>query len=273
MITTREVDKKYFSALNGLVNNPDYNMSEHGSLDVILIKQKRSISDNLTIKSILQSVGFCVVEFAEFCHDYRIQYEVFLSNLLGEPLCGKHSGGQPFAKVQATENAKFYINSSLAQPMHTDEGHATVFPRYAALFCAKEAGEGGDSIIVPFKELHAALLRDFGCDVDLLFAQDAIAIENYQGMKIKPVLFTLNNGDVGISYSTVLQKMWCSERVFEMFDYVAKYVHNRDNQIRFKLKSGQMLIFDNCRVLHGRTSFSMNDPRLLYRYWFQQGSL
>lgn len=273
MIATRELDKKYFSSINMMVNTPSYNMSKYKPVDVIMVDNTLSFSVNSSVRSLVQSDGFCVIQFSEPCLNYQTQYEKLLSSFFGAPLRVGSSDGQPYAKVQATENAKFYVNSNVAQPVHTDEGHATLFPRYAALYCATEASEGGDSIIVSFKHLYSDLVKNYGGDVDLLFANDAITVENYQGMKQKPVLIKLNNGDIGISYSPVLQKMRCSERVFEMFDYIAKYIHNAENQIRFKLKSEQVLLFDNCRVLHGRTSFAMNDPRLLYRYWFEQCSL
>lgn len=90
---------------------------------------------------------------------------------------------------------------------------------------------------------------------------------------IKLSKFALFNRGIGISYSPILQKMWCTDAVFQMFDHISQYIHRHSNQIRFKLKSGQALLFDNCRVLHGRTAFSMNDKRLLYRYWFESTDL
>lgn len=67
--------------------------------------------------------------------------------------------------------------------------------------------------------------------------------------------------------------MWCSEDVFKLFDYIIKYAHSRYNQLRFKLKPGQILLFDNSKILHGRTAFTPDDTRLLYRYWFKDTKL
>jgi hypothetical protein len=273
MIKIREIDKHYFSSIAEIVNSQSYNKSECKSMDVITLDIASENSSDLSVRSSLQSKGYCVVQTAEPSQDYRLQYEKYLAALFGEPMSGKNTSYQPYTKVQATENAKFYVNSNVAQPIHTDEGHTTVFPRYAALYCEKEAFGGGESIIVPFSLLYSELVQNFGKDVYLLFAKDAITIENYQGVKQKPILINFENGDIGVSYSPVLQKMWCSDRVFEMFDYITQFAHTVDNQIRFKLISGQALIFDNCRILHGRTSFFSNEPRLLYRYWFQQVSL
>ncbi len=35
--------------------------------------------------------------------------------------------------------------------------------------------------------------------------------------------------ELDISYSATLHKMWCSEEVFKLFDYITKYAHSRYN--------------------------------------------
>jgi len=264
------VNADYFSSIAAMVHHSIYNKSEYQPEQAIQIDSVCSHASILNVKSLLYSQGYCVVESDLPVHNRLSFYQQYLTTLFGKPISGKNTACQGYTKVQAVENAKFYFNSNLAQPMHTDEGHATTFPRYAALICEKEAVHGGDSIIVTLKLLYSALIQLFGNDIDLLFAKDAITIQNYQGVKKKPVLIYVDNGDIGITYSPLLRKMWCSRLVFEMFDCITQFIHTMDNQTRFKLRSGQVLIFDNCKIIHGRTSFLSNDARLLYRYWFQQ---
>jgi hypothetical protein len=212
--------------------------------------------------------GYAILQFDKFIDNNAINISAWLQALLGEPIYDKNPGKLTYAKVQAEKNSKFYINSNLTQPMHTDEGHTTQCPRYVALHCVQQSEIGGDSILVPFETLHKALLDQFGDMVKLLYRKDAITVQNVYGEEKKPILLHFEESRSGISYSPVLQKMRSSHDVFELFDYMTKFAHDPNNQIRFKMKPDQILLIENCRVLHGRTAFSHHESRLLYRYWF-----
>ena len=43
--------------------------------------------------------------------------------------------------------------------------------------------------------------------------------------------------------------------------------------IKFRLKPEECLIIDNGRILHGRTSLSIDSKRLLKRYWIGDSEL
>jgi alpha-ketoglutarate-dependent taurine dioxygenase len=52
-----------------------------------------------------------------------------------------------------------------------------------------------------------------------------------------------------------------------MIGTINQFIHDPINQHRVKLKENELLIIDNCQVLHGRTAFSENEDRLLLRLW------
>lgn len=270
----KEIDKSYFSSISKLVNTNDYNQACSQYYDnSVYVENIQDEGLQSIIRSKLSTEGFAVVQMnMDYDHDPN-KIESWLKNLLGTPFIDKNPEKRAYAKVQAEENAKYYINSNLAQPIHTDEGHTTHYPRYAVLYCSKQAQFGGDSIVVQLNPLYKQLKKHFGSAIEQLFQKDSITVHNVYGQERKSVLIKLDDGHIGISYSPVLQKMWCSDQVFQQFDFITTYVHKPENQTRLKLREGQMLLLDNCRMLHGRTAFPKNDGRLLYRYWFGNNAL
>jgi hypothetical protein len=265
----KEIDKSYFLEISKLVNADLYNAASINVYNKVLyIDNMRDEDTHSMLKSKLVDDGFAIVEINKVLKNSPDTIGLWLESLFGEPPLDKNPGQLSYAKVQAEENATHYVNSNVAQPIHTDEGHTNQYPRFAALYCFKQAALGGYSITVPFKPLYKQLRGHFGKLVDILFMNDSVTVRNSLGDQRKSILLKLENGDVGISYSPVLQKMWCSDQVFQLFDFITIYVHNPTNQIRLKLKENQVLLLDNCRALHGRTAFPKNDGRLLYRYWF-----
>jgi alpha-ketoglutarate-dependent taurine dioxygenase len=264
-----EIDKSYFSNISKFVNEKSYSeVKLNYTRKNICIKDITDEKINSYVMPELEEHGFTVVKIEDYLDSEPTDIGLLLERLFGESPLDKNPGKSLYAKVQAEENAKYYINSNVAQPMHTDQGYTTEYTRYVALYCFKQAQSGGDSILVSFKPLYTQLIKHFGDMIDMLFLKDSITVHNVNGNEQKPILLRLENGDVGISYSPILQKMWCTNEVFKMFDFITSYVHDLNNQRRFKLEDGQVLLIDNCLALHGRTAFPKNDGRLLFRYWF-----
>lgn len=268
-----ELNKNYFSSISNQVNNISYYQEELDDYSQIYFENISDTAVYLKVKSALQTDGFAIIQINESHIDNLEMIEKICSSLFGAPLCDKNPGRQSYVKVQREDNAKYYVNSHFAQPMHTDEGYTTSFPHFVALYCAESAEVGGDSIIVRLEPLYLKLIQLFGENVNLLFKKDAVTVETALGVEEKPILFWLDDGSVGISYSATLNRMLCSEEVFNLFDYITKYAHTRHNQLRIKLKPGQILLFDNSKILHGRTAFARDDSRLLYRFWFKDTKL
>ena len=269
----KEVDKHYFRGISSLVNEHNYNVSRYDNYPFITIDNINDQSMHEHVFTLLHSDSYCVIQMTKQDLTASEKVEQLLTYLLGKPICDKNPGKYSFAKVQAEEHGKHYINSHLAQPMHTDEGYTNQYPRYIALYCIKAASTGGDSILVPIKPLYTTLLRQFNAQLEALFDKNAITIQNAYGVENKAILIKLHDDKIGISYSPILQKMRCTEEVFQMFDFITQYIHDQQHQCRFKLKPGQILLLDNCQMLHGRTAFAKETNRLLYRYWFASSYL
>lgn len=171
------------------------------------------------------------------------------------------------AKVEASKNGKYYINTAFSQPLHTDEGYRRVFPRFVSLYCVRQSLAGGISTIVKVEELLTGLHEKFKDGVANLFQPSFIQIETPAGLIDKQILFPINEIITGLSYSPILKHIRTTELGYEMISFINQFIHEPNNQYRMVLKENDLLIMDNCRVLHGRTAFDEHDNRLLLRLW------
>ncbi len=262
------IENKYFLNIGNLVNCDSYNsIPAISTKPIIEINNFHELHHAIKITEQIKNVGFAIIRVINE-HLSADNLNEKLITFLDPLLSNNNLQHKPFSVVKSDGEGKYYINSHLAQPMHTDEGYTRLSPRYVALYCQRQSIKGGDSILVPFQKLYKKLIDQFQDDVALLFDQECISITHYHGEVKKPILCDLENGSIGISYSPVLKKLCCNKKVYEMFDFITSYVHTPSNQIRFLLQEGDILLFDNFKILHGRTRFAQSDPRLLYRYWF-----
>lgn len=262
-----KITEEYFNNLRENINKKSYNTIAAG--DALVGFNVNELTDDETssheiLKTLLKD-GYGVFDFSQAIdNSLEAVQKLLLKNfgLLRGNL--KHN----FTTIQSEKNAKFYVNSNWTQPMHTDEGHTQAFPRIVAMYCCQSADDGGETILVKFAPLYSELQTKFGTRLNQLFSPDCLKVTNVYGVQTKPLLLWLESGCVGISYSPILTELICAEDVFEIFDHITKYVHNPANQIRFKLQKNQLLVLNNQRIFHARTSFPVDSSRILYRFWF-----
>lgn len=190
-----------------------------------------------------------------------------LKKILGRQIRDVGINKKYIAKVEASKYGKYYINTAFSQPLHTDEGYRNVFPRFVSLYCIRPSLVGGMSTIVKVEELLAELHKKFKEDVENLFQPSFIQIDTLAGLINKQILFPINEKITGLSYSPILRHIQTTELGDEMISFINQFIHDPNNQYRIQLKANDLLIMDNCRVLHGRTAFNENDNRLLLRLW------
>lgn len=190
---------------------------------------------------------------------------------LGENMTEKNPQQLKYAKIAPSKEGKYYANSNKSQPLHTDEGYASVWPKYISLYCRYPARTGGITTIVNFTKLYQNLKEEYSHILDQLAYADAITIRGVDGVISKPILIK-SDTDVcdSITYTAVLTELICSALIFEVYNYITSYIHKPQNQTRFRLTENQLLIINNEKILHGRTAFSHEEKRELYRFWFNK---
>ena len=171
---------------------------------------------------------------------------------------------------------------------HTDNPYRTPVPGLQLLHCLQNETSGGFSTLVDSLAVAAQLMRE-DPDGFALLSEVPVRFEyrdaDTQLVSVKPMIEVDAAGEMtGVHYSPRL------DDIPLMSDTDTRRYHGARRrlgllfedpafELRFKLDPGQLMIFDNNRVLHGRTSFDPSEghrqlqgcyidrdgPRSLYR--------
>ncbi|MEP3349316.1 MAG: TauD/TfdA family dioxygenase [Marinomonas sp.] len=160
--------------------------------------------------------------------------------------------------------------TSISLPLHTDLPNQETPPGYQFLHCLANESEGGESIFVDGLRV-AEELRSQCPDHFKILAEQAIPFrfhdQEHDIRQHHPIINLDNFGNIiEIKYNAHLA---------DVFDVPANLMHEyylayrnlmarlRDERfgIQFKLQAGQMVVFDNRRVLHGRNKFEDSTGR------------
>ena len=154
--------------------------------------------------------------------------------------------------------------TSIALPLHTDLANQEVPPGYQFLHCLANESEGGESTFVDGLKVAEELRSQCPEHFELL-SKYAIPFRfhdhSHDIRQHHPVINLDNFGNIiEIKYNAYLADIFdLPEDV--MHDYYLAYrnlmarLKDERFKIELKLKAGQMVVFDNRRVLHGRNQF------------------
>lgn len=175
-------------------------------------------------------------------------------------------------QVRNIPNPNNIAYTAEALPLHTDLANQELPPGFQFLHCIANEATGGGSILAD----GAAIIED-------LRVEDP---EAFHLLSTVPVPFRFHDSDNDIrshhpvialdSQGTVIGLNW-NEHLTDVFDlppdmlrpYYRAYraimsrMRSPDYMVTLRLEGGDMLVFDNRRILHGRASF---DPSTGYRH-------
>jgi gamma-butyrobetaine dioxygenase len=190
--------------------------------------------------------------------------------------------------VRSTPDANDLAYTSLALDPHTDNPYRAPVPGIQLLHCLVNETSGGLSTLVDGFAVAQSLRdehpQEFGIltstpvrfrfvDADTELTASAPQIELDVSGALKAIHFSPRLDFVPLFEREQLEAYYRARRLF------GHRLRAPDFQIRFLLKSGELVMFDNCRLLHGRTGFDpaeglrhlqgcyidMDGPRSLYR--------
>jgi len=177
-------------------------------------------------------------------------------------------------EVQSLPSSNSNAYTAIALGVHSDLATREYVPGLQFLFCLQNSATGGESLLVDgfavaeqlrnecpeFFEVLATLAIPFGTK-DRQFDHRFCA----------PVLEHDGSGQL----STVRHTYWLRSPMHADFDTLTTFYaayrrfqtlcNDPDNQMRFRLSPGQLMAFDNRRVLHGRDSFDAESGARLLR--------
>jgi gamma-butyrobetaine dioxygenase len=190
--------------------------------------------------------------------------------------------------VRSTPDANDLAYTSVALDPHTDNPYRTPVPGIQLLHCLVNETSGGLSTLVDgfavaqalraqepeaFRILASTPVRFKYIDVDTELTASAPPIELDVTGALKAIHFSPRLDFVPLLPRAQLDAYYRARRLFD------HRLRAPDFEIRFLLKSGDLVMFDNCRLLHGRTGFDpaeglrhlqgcyidIDGPRSLYR--------
>ena len=190
--------------------------------------------------------------------------------------------------VRSTPNANDLAYTSIALDPHTDNPYRTPVPGIQLLHCLVNETSGGLSTLVDgfavaealrarepeaFRILATTPVRFKYIDTDTELTASAAPIELDVTGGLKAIHFSPRLDFVPLFPRAQLEAYYRARRSFD------HALRAPDFEIRFLLRDGDLVMFDNCRLLHGRTGFDpaeglrhlqgcyidIDGPRSLYR--------
>jgi gamma-butyrobetaine dioxygenase len=190
--------------------------------------------------------------------------------------------------VRSTPEAIDLAYTAIALDPHTDNPYRSPVPGIQLLHCLVNETRGGLSTLVDgfavaqalrqeeraaFELLASTPVRFKYIDADTELTASAPPIELDVSGALKSIHFSPRLDFVPLFAPDVLEAYYRARRKFDQRLRAAEF------EIRFLLRGGDLVMFDNCRLLHGRTAFDpaqglrhlqgcyidIDGPRSLYR--------
>jgi len=209
--------------------------------------------------SIAESEGCAVMRGLSVDMVKDISSSIFSSRMLPLPKFENN-----FAVIRPQPNATAIAATDKYLALHSDNAHIRRRPRFIFFFMEHQSARGGESIIATFKELEPLLDR-------LAVPEAGIKLlsvpSTREDRKLAQRIFRKDGPWRDIAYSPFARfyEFQCEED-FRMFSEVAHSVEETLPRYVVKLESGDAMVLDNKRCLHGRLAFS--GERVARRIWF-----
>ena len=194
----------------------------------------------------------------------------------------------PLFNVRSTPDANDLAYTAIALDPHTDNPYRSPVPGIQLLHCLVNQTSGGLSTLVDgfavatalrshdpeaFRILTATPVRFKYLDTNTELTASAPPIELDVSGELRSIHFSPRLDFVPLYPRAELEAYYRARRLFD------HSLRAPDFELRFLLKDGHLVMFDNCRLLHGRSAFDpaeglrhlqgcyidIDGPRSLYR--------
>ncbi len=244
LIKYNYLDKKnYFYVLSGIKSDANY------------IKK---------IKLIAKSLGTVVEQNAKKIKFVKVTPNVKLLNKLN----------------QDQKNAQLrYHQTNSGGSIHSDGPQLSIPPNYVFLACIKESDNGGRSIITYCNKIYDQLKKSNISTLKVLKSKFLFERRgfNYNPKIFSQPIFKLEKDNIRFRYlreyietAYKIKNIKMPISKIKALNKLDEYLENKLYQKQLKLKTGDVIIFNNKFLAHGRTKFQINKnslQRSLLRVW------
>ena len=173
-----------------------------------------------------------------------------------------------FFNVKSKPNPNDLAYTSLPLAPHTDNPYRNPGPCIQMLHCIKNEVKGGFSTLVDGLTVTERLKKDYPNYYKILtetkvrfqFIDKDVVLEDWAEMikldeqgKLKQVRFSPRLDFVPLMDKEKLELYYSARKK------ISEFYNSDEYRIEFKLTSGDLLMMDNYRLLHGRTSYDANE--------------
>lgn len=162
--------------------------------------------------------------------------------------------------------------TSLGLACHLDNPYRDPVPGIQLLHCLESSAEGGESILQD-GFMAAKILRDEDSDHFTLLSQNWVNFrfrDNASDLQARAPFIEVNDLDEVIkvrfnnrSIDTIKLPPAIMQQFYAAYRHYAGILEREEQQIIFKLEPGQLILFDNTRILHARKAYSAAGTRHL----------
>ena len=173
-------------------------------------------------------------------------------------------------RTEVNPNNLAYTNMGLGS--HTDNPYRDPVPTVQLLHCLESSTEGGDSVLVDGFKAAAILRQESKEDFDILtgtwinfrFSDTKTDLRS----RVPMIELNDNNEIVKVRYNnrsidTINLPTNKIRHFYKAYRHWSEIIERDDLKITFKLSEGDLMLLDNTRIMHARTTFSKKGKRHL----------
>lgn len=166
-----------------------------------------------------------------------------------------------------SDDANTYLSASfVAHPPHTGGTAQAVPPKVVALFCELPSSSGGFSQVISGKAIYDHVRENDPEGLSRASKENALIVERAGEKASRAIFAQQDSGLLSIAYrSDNVAITNVAPGLDDTFALMREFINHPKSQVIFKLEKGQLCIFDNTAVLHGRTAFDRDSKRRLCR--------
>ena len=224
-------------------------------------------NDNVKLDALrlIRDVGFCVLENVP-----TIEGQIL--NVINELGYTRETNyGSLFeVRIEVNPNNLAYTNMGIGS--HTDNPYRDPVPTVQLLHCLESSTEGGDSVLVDGFKAATLLRQESKQDFDILtdtwinfrFSDTSTDLRS----RVPMIEINDKNEIIKVRYNnrsidTLKLPPDKIKPFYKAYRHWGEAIERDDLKITFRLSEGDLMIFDNTRIMHARTAFSQKGKRHL----------
>lgn len=248
--------------------------------------ETRKFTENL--KSYLKKKNYYLINLNEKNEKKIKDKTILLSSLLGEQVSQDKKNTKVVEikpNLKMLKKNKFslkknirYHQTNTGGSIHTDGPQLLKSPNILIMSCINNAKKGGDTVIVDARKIFGQIKKNKPQIMKVLLKDFYFETRGFKFKKnfLKKPIFKKKNNEVNFRYMKEYivtgyekAKKNMDLNKVKALDYLDKILNSKKNQIKLKMKKGNLIVINNKFTAHGRTNFIIDKryPRKFLRVW------